>query len=165
MTGWQARTEPSHTQKDCPVLVSQGKPHLLINSLDNFNVSSKSKLYTYHKHILINFDSTRWRCLISAYCTVSLDRELTVQFVYFSDFVMTGWYHQTQKHSTQVAAVTLLFSFPRGELLFWQTILKGLAKTLYLTYTTGFFSRACISIIVWTLILYLKLLPKSKRMP
>lgn len=111
MTGWQVRTELSHTKKDCPALVSQWKLNLLINSLDNFNASSKSKPYTFHKHIVINFDSTRWRCLISAYYTVRLDRELVVQFMYFSDFVMTGWYHETQHTSSCCYTTFLILSW------------------------------------------------------
>lgn len=49
-------------------------------------------------------------------------------------------------------------------LLFSQTVLKGLAKTFCLIYTTGFFSRACISMIVLPLILYPSLLLKSLQL-
>lgn len=123
-----------------------------MNSMDNFNMHSKSKPYTHCKCTLINFDCTRWQYVLSAYHSVRLDRELTVHFLYFSNCMFTDWYHKLQKRSKRAASVTLLFLLPLlsqilwlhffalPELLFQQTVLKDLAKTLCLTHTTCFFS-------------------------
>lgn len=55
------------------VQISQWELNLLISSLDNFNVHSKSKPYTHCKGILTNFDYTKWQHLLSAYYSTRLD--------------------------------------------------------------------------------------------
>lgn len=108
MTDWQVRTELP-CKKGLSRLVSQWKLNLFINSLDNFNVHSKSKPYTHCKGILTNFDCTKWQYLLSAYYSTRLDRELMVQFLYFADCMITNWYHKLQKHNKRAAHVLLFF--------------------------------------------------------